>query len=91
MVTFGKMNALWFCVPLLLYINPSIMLRLFSFKAQGGKEFWKPSEPSCVGNHWKALAEHSQMSTHMPGLLSFFSFLNHFVLAKLATSSMRVK
>ena len=31
------------------------------------------------------------MSTHMPGFQSFFSFLCHFVLAKLATSSIRVK
>ena len=26
------------------------------------------------------------MSTHVPGIQSFFSFLHHFVLAKLATS-----
>ena len=31
------------------------------------------------------------MSTHLPGFQSFFSFFNHFVLAKLATSSIRVK
>ena len=31
------------------------------------------------------------MSTHLPGLLSFLRFLRHFVLAKLATSSVRVK
>ena len=32
------------------------------------------------------------MSTHMPGVQSFFlAFLHHFVLGKLATSSMRVK
>ena len=31
------------------------------------------------------------MSTHMPGFQSFFRFLRHFVLAKLATSSIRVK
>ena len=30
------------------------------------------------------------MSTHVPGFLSFFMFLHHFVLAKLATSSTRV-
>ena len=40
-----------------------------------------------------ALAEYSQMTTHVPGFESFFSccFLHHFVLAKLATSSVRVK
>ena len=29
------------------------------------------------------------MSTHVSGFQSFFSFLHHFVLAKLATSSIR--
>ena len=41
--------------------------------------------------HWKALAEYSQMSTHLPGFLSFSGFLHHFVLTKLATSSISVK
>ena len=31
------------------------------------------------------------MSTHKPGFQSFFRFLHHFVLAKLVTSSIRVK
>ena len=46
-----------------------------------------------VGIHWIALAEHSQMSTHVPGFQSFLflAFLHHFVLAKLANSSIRVK
>ena len=39
------------------------MRRPLSSKAQGRKEFWKPSEPCHVGIHWKALAEYSQMST----------------------------
>ena len=30
------------------------------------------------------------MSTHMPGFQSFFRVFDHFVLAKLATSSIRV-
>ena len=30
------------------------------------------------------------MSTHVPGFQSFFKFLHHFVLAKVATSSIRV-
>ena len=51
----------------------------------------KDAKTCHVGIHWKALAEYSQMSSH----LSFFSdilyrFLHHFVLAKLATSSIRV-
>ena len=43
-----------------------------------------------VGIHRIALAEYSQMSTHLLGLQSFSRFLHHFVLAKLATSSIRV-
>ena len=31
------------------------------------------------------------MSTHVPGFSNFLSFLHHFELAKLATSSIRVK
>ena len=38
-----------------------------------------------------ALVEYSQMSTHVPGFQSFFRFLHHFVLAKSASSSVRVK
>ena len=66
------------------------MLRLLSFKAQGGKDFRKPSKPCHVGIHWIALAEYSHMSTHLPEFQSFFSFFNHFVLAKLVTSRIRV-
>ena len=43
------------------------MLRLLSSKEQGCKDFWKPSKPCQVGIHWIALAEYSQMSTHLPG------------------------
>ena len=40
--------------------------------------------------HWNALSEYCQMSTHVQGFLSFsFFFLHHFVMAKLATSSVR--
>ena len=31
------------------------------------------------------------MSTYVPGFESFFRFLHHFILAKLATSNIRVK
>ena len=59
-------------------------------QTQGCKIFLKPSKPCHVGIHWKALIECYQMSTHLPGFQSFFSFLRPFVLAKLATSSIRV-
>ena len=46
------------------------LLRLLLSKAQ---DFWKPSKPSHVGIHWKALVEYSQMSTHVAGLQWSFS------------------
>ena len=67
------------------------MLRLFSSNAQGRKKIWKPSKPCHVGIHWIALAEHSQISTHVPGYSRFSGFWHHFILAKLATSSIRAK
>ena len=67
------------------------MLRLLSSKPQGRKDFLTPLKPCHVGIHWIALAEYSQMSTYMPGFQSFFSFLHHFELAKVANSSIRVK
>ena len=67
------------------------MLKLLSSKAQGGKYFGKTSQPCHVCIHWKALAEHFHMSTHLPGFRSFFRFMHPFVLTKLATSSVRVK
>ena len=71
------------------------MLRLLSSKAQGCKDLWKPSQPCHVGIHWIALAEYSQMRSMYQGfnlfsVFFFFFFLHHFVLAKLATSSIRV-
>ena len=59
------------------------MLRLLSSK--GCKDFYKPTEPCCLGIHWIALTEFSQMSTHLPGFLLYFSFFASFCLAKLAT------
>ena len=50
------------------------MLRLLLAKAQECKDFWKTSKPCHVGTHWIALAEHSQMSTHLPGFQSFSRF-----------------
>ena len=63
------------------------MLRPLSPKGQRCKDFWKPYKPCRVGINWIALAECSQMSTHMPGFQSFFRFFASFVLVKLATSS----
>ena len=65
------------------------LLRLLSSQGQRCKHFWKQSKPCHVDIHWIALAECSRMSTHMPGLQSFFRLLHHLVLAKLATSSIR--
>ena len=43
-----------------------LMLRLLMSKAQERKDF------CCVGIHWIALAEYSQLSTHVPGFLASF-------------------
>ena len=67
------------------------MLRLLSSKAQECKDFQKTPKTCHVGIHRIALTEYSQMSTCLPGFQSFFKFLHHFVLATLATSSIRVK
>ena len=60
-------------------------------KGQGRKYVLKPSKPCHVGIHWIALTEYSRMSTHMPGFHTFSGFLHHFIMAKFATSSIRVK
>ena len=39
------------------------MLRLLSFKAQGGKVVWKPSKPCHVGIHWIAWFGYSPLDT----------------------------
>ena len=65
-------------------------LRLLLYKAQERKNLWKSSKPCLVGTHWKALAECSQMSTHLPGFQWFSRIFASFVLDKLATSSIRV-
>ena len=56
------------------------------------KIFQKPSNLYHIGIHWIALAEYSQMSVPMCHDFSHFSgILHHFVLAKLATSSISVQ
>ena len=47
----------------------------------------KPSRLCHVVIHWIALAEYSQISTHVPGFQLFSGVLHHLVLDKLATSS----
>ena len=54
-----------------------LMLRLLSSKAQGSKDFLKPSKLFHVGIYWIALSSCSQMSSHLPGFQSIF-FLHHF-------------
>ena len=54
-------------MPLSDCVNPSNVEAILSSKVQGDKDFGKPSKPCHVGIHLKALAEHSQMSTHLPG------------------------
>ena len=49
-----------------------------SSKAQGSKDYWKPSKPCHVGIHLKALSEYYQMSTHLPWFQWFLSFLSSF-------------
>ena len=70
--------------------NPSSAKTIFSKSKTMQRFFWTPSKPCHVGIHWIAIAEYSQMSTHMPWFQSFFKgFLHHFILAKFATSSIR--
>ena len=66
------------------------MLRLLSSKGQGRKDFGKPFKPCHLGIHWKAPAEFSKMSNHMPGFQSFYRFFASCCIGKLATISVRV-
>ena len=68
------------------------ILRILSSKAQGRKDFRKPSKPCHAGIHWIALAEYFWLSTHVPGFLSLFAgFCISLYFAKLATTSIRVE
>ena len=64
------------------------MLRLLSSITQDSKDFWKTSKPCHVGTHWKALADEYPYARVS---VIFHVFLHHFVSAKLATSSIRVR
>ena len=70
-----------------LFYSTLPMRKLPLSKAQERKDVLKPSKSNHVGTHWIAVAEHSQISTHLPG---FQSFLHHFVFTKVSTSCIRV-
>ena len=53
------------------YVNPSNAKATF-VQTQWRKDFWRPSKPCHVGIHQIALAECSQMSTHLLGFLVIF-------------------
>ena len=72
-------------------INPSNAEATFVQSTRMQRFLKKTSKPRHVGIHWIVLIEYSQMSTHVPGFQSFFTFLHNFPLPKLATSSIRVK
>ena len=59
-------------------------MRLNLSKAQECKDFCKPSKLCHVGIHWKALAEYSQMSNHVPGFQSFVRFSVPFCIGKIS-------
>ena len=70
-------------------LNPSNAEATF-LKSTRTNDLRKTSKSYYVGMHW--IKKVSKMRIHMPGFKSFFMFfLHHFVLGKLATSSIRVK
>ena len=69
-------------------VNPSNAVATF-VQSTGTKVY--ESKPCHFGIHWIALAEYSQMSTHMSGIQEMFRYLDHFAVSKLATTSTRVK
>ena len=60
------------------------MLRLLLSNAHGRKDFWKPSKTCHVGIHWKAPADNSSMSTHLPGFQSFSAFFASFCIDQIS-------
>ena len=56
------------------------------------KGFWKTFKPCHIGIHWKALTEHSQMSTHVAGVQSFFErFFASFCIDEISHQQISVK
>ena len=72
-------------------INPCDAEFTFLFKVQHHKNSWQLHKPCHVGIHLKALAEHYQMSTNVPGFQPFFNFFsNYFVFSKSPSGNTRV-
>ena len=67
------------------------MLRLLSSRAQRHKDLKIKSKTCNVSINWIAVTEYSHTGAHMPGFQSFSGFLHHFVLTRLAISSIRVQ
>ena len=67
------------------------ILRLLSSEGHGLKVFWKSSKPCHVGIHWIALAEFSQMSTHVPRFQSFSRFLHLVGTTTCCTTALLIK
>ena len=85
-------SGIWLIVPynhrMVFESGGWVILRPLLSKAQGCKDFWKPSKPCHVGIHWIALTEYSQMSTHAwVSVIFLVCFLHYFVLFEWATSS----
>ena len=64
-------------------LNSSNAEATFFQSTEGGKHFRKPSKAYHVGIHWIALAEYSQMSTHVPGFQTFFRFFALFCIGQI--------
>ena len=73
-----------------LKINPCNAEATFIQSTMTQKKKLKIFKPCCVSIHWISLTEYCEMNT-CTRVLIVFMFLHHFVLAKLATSSIRVK
>ena len=69
-------------------INPSNAEATF-VQSTRKQDYSKTSKPCCVGIHWRALAEYSQMITYMSGFQSFFRIFASFFIGQITTSSMR--
>ena len=65
------------------HLNPSNAEATF-IQSTRTQKFRKPPKPCCVGTHGKALAEHSHMSTHLPGFQSFFRFFAPFCIGQIS-------
>ena len=66
------------------------MLRLLLSKAQGCKDFIKLSTLYHIGIYWIALAKYYEMSTHVPGVQSFFFFLASFCIGQISHQQHKV-